>query len=523
MARTVLLRAMLNRLFNWEWRAVTELQDTSWLHLPKDLLRYGLKRELIQTFAGVEVRSAPDGGLRILPTEQYRHTRRPAIESILIARGTKFYADGMQKLTAPPSIADVTSAAELDGMRKAREIASASLPKPEPSWAAFIGRGQLISESELPSLLEEIQELGAAGDAIWAFAGSPILSQRLGLMRALFAVRHAGEAWQMKNGGFPAARALMANSTAGFTLYLQPPLLYRAPWYWGSMAMRAHRTMARTIATPERSTSLSWGSPLDSTAGHMFQAPAMPEPLHDPTESAEDREAFLLWWGEHVSDLVYVLSNLGYYRNEADEYRPERQFATVGSVERLFVTSIELMRLRKVSELLRKQLLFQVLHILDGLGLGNHEKNLHYTKQLASWHEVKASLPLGPQRCLTPLIEGGFEALRRVEETIWAKSRLQGGRLKVTKKDGAGQDDIVIDRARGEYLHLLRDTHHGYRKLVDNERDLSYLAAFTGELSERLPDLAWWYLVRLLDNPEELVSRYRERPVAAPPNAGATA
>jgi len=37
-----------------------------------------------------------------------------------------------------------------------------------------------------------------------------------------------------------------------------------------------------------------------------------------------------------------------------------------------------------------------------------------------------------------------------------------------------------MDRARGEYLHLLRDTHHGFRQIVNNRRDLSYLAAFTG-------------------------------------------
>ena len=477
----------------------------SWIRLPPDLLLSGPQRKVLSQFASLEVRSEPDGGMRVTTSEDYRRSGKPGIASMLVARGQVFEQTGLQRLLAPPLLAQTIPEQELQSMRLQRRAFVRMQEEPQPRWARFVGEVQLAPEEDLPSLLADIQADGAPEDSIWVFEADRVLSQRLALMRALFAARHAHEAWKLHDG-FPAGRALMMNSTAGFTIFLEPPLLYRAPWSWGNMVMRAHRTVARLLGAPLFSPR-SWGGPLDTLKGSMYEAPTIPDPPHQPVESLADREEFLLWWVDRVSTLIHILSDLTLYRDEHGEYRPERHFSTVLTVERLFVSALELMRLRTVSELLRKHLLFDLLDILHGHDLGDHEKNLQYTKQLAAWHEVESRLSPGVQRCIAPLVNGAFEALRGVEDGIWAASRRQGDKLLIDRKAGLGQDAIAIDRARGEYLHILRNSHHGFRDMVKNKRDLSYLATFTGELSNRLPDLAWWYLVRLLDDPTVLIGQ----------------
>ena len=94
-------------------------------------------------------------------------------------------------------------------------------------------------------------------------------------------------------------------------------------------------------------------------------------------------------------------------------------------------------------------------------GHGSHEENLHYTRQNNSWREPEPTLPEAVRRCLSPLIAGGHEALRSVEETIWARSWRTDDRLAADRKAGTGPEMVAIDSAGGEYIRILRDTHHG--------------------------------------------------------------
>jgi len=57
------------------------------------------------------------------------------------------------------------------------------------------------------------------------FEANPVLSRRFALMRALLAARYADEAWKEPQARFPCRESLMSNTTAGFAVYLYPPLL----------------------------------------------------------------------------------------------------------------------------------------------------------------------------------------------------------------------------------------------------------------------------------------------------------
>jgi len=155
------------------------------------------------------------------------------------------------------------------------------------------------------------------------------------------------------------------------------------------------------------------GGPLDFSVAHMFQSPGFPESLYEQRVTEDASSSFS--GGRSGVDLVYVLSNLRITGTTAGS-TPSHHFATVATVERLFVTSIELMRLRKVSELLRKQLLFQYSTFWTD-SPWYHEKNLHYTNQLKLWEEVH-SVSVGVQRCLSPSLTARLRS-QQVEQSIW--------------------------------------------------------------------------------------------------------
>jgi hypothetical protein len=218
----------------------------------------------------------------------------------------------------------------------------------------------------------------------------------------------------------------------------------------------------------------------------------------------------LRWWTEQLSQLLWLVTNPTRFVDETGTYSPSEHLGTVLTVERIFVTAVEIMRLRTKDEVLRKILLFQLLDLLEGHGMGNFVGNLHHDKQRALWLAMKPGLPEPVICAIEPVIDGAFQALSSIEEGFWRPSgRTAEGYLLINKKEGAGQEAIEINRARGEYIKVLRNSHHGFKDIANNPRNLSYLASHTGSLDDRLADLAWWYLIRIMNNPESLISRSR--------------
>lgn len=490
---------------------MTEPAPDGWVRLPPDLLVPTLKSEFLASFADLRVRVEPNGSWLIRTSEADRRASPPSITLTLLARGTEFEASGLKRLSALPPITQSTPAEELRAMRDARRSQVKRRGEPEPLWVRFAGEVQVADDPDLVPILRSVQEEGSPGDSLWLASAEPVLSHRLAMMRALFAQAHTHEVIQQEPfEGFPAAKALMANSTAGFSLFFQPPLLYGSPWLIGGAAMRLHSTVLRLLTTPELGKQMAWSDQLDSFHLGMYSGRAWPQPPREPMESMPDREALLVWWAARISRLVHRLGDLALFRDEVGGYDAAGHLGTVLTVERLFVSAVEIMRLRTKDDFLRKVLIFDVLDLLDGQGLGNHEKNLDHTKEVQRWFDLRAALPLPVVRCLSPVVDGAFEALHAVADGFWLPSRRTAdSRLLIDKKAGPGQEAIGIDRARGEYLRILRNSHHGFRNIVKNPRDLAYLASHDGGLDDRLPDLVWWYLVRLLANPEVLIRGHR--------------
>ncbi|MBI3429049.1 MAG: hypothetical protein HY050_03120, partial [Actinobacteria bacterium] len=307
--------------------------------------------------------------------------------------------------------------------------------------------------------------------------------------------------------GFPAARALMANLASGFTMYFSPLLLLDSPWVGGALAARPNATIIQLLTEPQPGRPRAWTDQLDSFKP-PYAGSAIWSGLATPIENLETREQILRWWASRISELLWIVSDPTRHVDRNGVYEPSIQFGVALTLERIFVTAVEVMCLKTKDEFIRKILLFDFLDLLQGLGMGNYERNLSHTTQHELWVLLKQTLPENVSRTFSPIIDGAFDALLQLDSGFWsAASRTPNNELLIRRKTGIGQDPISLDRARAQYVRVLRNSTHGFSDLANNPRNLSYLANHTAELDNKLPDLVWWYLIRILSNPME-ISRF---------------
>lgn len=483
-------------------------QDASggWIRIPADLRPNAIPKARFEEFPNLQVRENGDGSWSIKTVESYRNLLKPGIRLTLIARGLQFNRAGTERLNHLTPLAQSTPRETLDAMAFLRQRQADLREDPEPMWSRFAGEVTLAVDSELESKLNELQSVGDATDSLWLAEVDPVLSRRFAFMRALFAQKYTKDALNpIDFGGFPAARELMMNSSSSFPVFFLPFLLLNAPWVGGYMAMRPNAAIIRLLTNTVAGRTASWTDQLDSFVP-LYAGSAQPFGLGIRGEDLGTRESLLKWWTIQISKLLWIISDMTNFVNESNDYDPAQHFGATLSLERIFVTAVEIFRLKTKDEVLRKILLFDLLDLLDGNGLGNYVQNLSYDTQHDAWLLLKANLDEPIARSLSLIIENGFEALKNLGDDFWTTTnRGVDGSLAIERKDGHGVDTISLDRARGDFLRILRNSHHGFKKIAGKDRDLSFLASHTGALDNKLADLAWWFMIRLLSDPDVLL------------------
>lgn len=479
-----------------------------WVRIPTDLRPPNVSKAIFGDFPGLKIKEGPDGSWLFKTEEDYRRSVKPHILLSLLARGSEFESAGISRLE---NLAPITRSESLESLEIYAEYGrrqAETRSDDEPLWHRFHREVQVCLEPVLLSKLREFQSEGDGTDSLWLAEADQVLSRRFAFMRVLFALRHAKDSVLTENfTGLPAAEELMFSSFTAFTIYFHPLLLLNSPEVSGFTAPRPDATLIRLLTAPEPGRSRGWTDQLDFFQP-IWGGSARELEVVPPSESLETREELLQWWTARVSDLVCIISDPTRHTDREGSYEPSLHVGTTLTIERIFVTAVEIMRLKTKGEVLRKILFFQLLDLLEGHGMGNYTKNLSYRTQYVQWTSLRETLPEPVFRCLSPIIESAFKALQSVEEGFWlASSRTSEGHLLVTRKRGVGQDLISIDRAVGEYLKVLRNSHHGFKDITTDPRELSYLASHTGALNNKLPDLAWWYLVRILMNPSQVAPR----------------
>ena len=478
--------------------------DDKWVRIPSDVLPPTFDPTNFSKLAQAEFREVSTGKYRVALRETYLKSKVPKFELELLARGTSFEPTCANFLGRLPSIDKGMQRDEREWMIQARRFIQSQSEIPEPLWSRFSGEVQLVEDDQLLPLLSQIQSEGESGDSLLALAANECLSMRLAMMRAMFAQRHTKEAWKSMSEfvGFPAAKSLMSGSSNTFLPFFVPPLLLQSPWIWGTTVVRPGVTFLRMFEHPLMTRSQSDLNPMETFRSSMYDGPRLPRPVLPPTEGLEQREAFVHWWVDGASHLIHILGDFTRYRDRADEYSPSEHVAMVLSIERLFTIAIEIMKSRVENPVLRKWLLFDFLDVLEGLHVSDIEQSLSLKRRAESWQHLKIALPPVISDLLGGIIESALTGLEELDSSMWATSQLEVGGLRIIKSDGTSAEVIATDRVRGEYLRIVRNSQHGFKNILNNPRKLNYLASFTGELSNDIPDVIWCFLVDLISDPE---------------------
>lgn len=484
---------------------MTSSSVSGWICIPAELRPPSVPINRFADFPGLHLKEKADGSWIIKTNESYANSAKPGIKLTLVARGVQFEPAGLFRLRQLPLLIDSTPREQLVHFAEARQGQATIRGEEEPLWSRFSGDLQICVDDELESKLRELQSKGQNSDSLWLAEVDALLTRRLAFMRMLFAQKHTRDAIDAVDfAGFPAARGLMVHSGSGFTMFFSPLLLLNSPWVIGFNVARPNATLIRLLTIPEPGRPRGWTDQLDSFKPVYASSRVWPDTVV-PNTSLETREVILRWWTTHLSELLWLVTDPTRHTDGFGNYDPGVQLGVTLTMERIFVTAVEIMCQKTKDELMRKMLLFDFLDLLEGHGMGDYEKNLSHEKQYKLWSNLKESLPQEVAAAFSPVIEGAFEALSHLEKGFWSNAnRTSENKLLVNRKRGTGQDAISLDRAKGEYLRILRNSTHGFKDLASDPRRLSYLANHTAELHENLPDLVWWYLIRILVNPMEI-------------------
>lgn len=480
--------------------------EIGWLRIPLGMRPLNIPKQRFADFPSLQVKEEADGSWLIKTQEDYYGRAKPGIELSLLARGVHFERSGLNRLRNLNPLEGSTPPEQLEAYASLRERLITIRQDEEPLWYRFSGVLQITLDSDVEGKLQELQRLGRSSDSLWLAEASPILSKRLAFMRLLFAKQHTPAAISTTNFvGVPGARALMMNSSSSFTLFFHPFLLLDSPLVGGFTASRPYATIIRMLSETEPGRPKLWTDQLDSFQPSYAGSASWTGLGVRPSEDLATREQLLRWWATSVSKLLWVVTDPTRHSDLDGNYSPSAHLGVTLTVERFFVTAVEILCLKSKNEVLRKILLFDLLDLLEGHKMGDYETNLSYRKQYDEWSRLKGTLPESVANCLSPVIEGAFEALELVGNGFWSEAiRTSDGNLLVPSKNRPGQEVIGIDKAVTQYIKVLRNSHHGFRKIAKDPRDLFYLASHTGELDNRLSDLVWWYLIRMLSNPDRV-------------------
>ncbi len=481
-------------------------QIEGWVNIPFKDRPFSIPKSHFESFSHLKVKETVGGDWSVKELEEYSNIQNPRIELILLSKGNMQQRNAVFHLSQISQIEEVKHSQELQMYIEVLEQKLAIMDGPEPNWSTFQRILRLCPNSQLEANVGKIVEEALDGDLFWMAKCSLTFGARLATMRALFAHKYTNDAISAADFvGFPAARSLMLNSIGSFTLYFQPFFLINAPKLGGYSTNRAHATFIYQPNTEIKDQPNTWRSALETlkpfyAGDNAFRAQS------NSVFGIESRNICLNWWTNQISDLLWRISSLTRFADESNTYSSSKHFGAVLTLERIFITTVEIMRFRNTDNVICKNLLFELLDLLEGGGMGSYEVNLSVKRQRKIWEQIKSDLPNEFVDIISSRICGAFEAVEGIDAGFWIPSaRTESGNILIEKKSGLGKEEIAIDLARGHYLRILRDSHHGFKGIVNDPRKLSYLANHTGSLDERLPDLALWYLIRLLHNPKTLV------------------
>lgn len=348
--------------------------------------------------------------------------------------------------------------------------------------------------------------IGFTDASMHLISTEPHLQSRYGITRSLLQPEVTPPADGSDGPAFSSQLHFLQDINVGLGAYIEPLLTSLSPSVWGVTAPR----IAAVIV-------VCWGKLLvghrDLTADLLTLSVTRgyPAPLElDPVPSPSAYREALKWW---VSRLQLVFSELTEPANTVDE----TGFYTPAAALERMVTFEQLLRSAQVVATAvdphaRVLALFNVLDSVSGLiRTVNFSTltNLNSARKILA--TVAATIPEAAHPVLLPRAAAAVDALEKAQRGFFVDARLRGADILLPNAKSGVDEPVPLTKASELWIRILRNSQHGYDRPPDI-RERAILTAHTGEIPERLPDLAWLAVLSIFAQPE-LLRRNTQQPL----------
>jgi hypothetical protein len=342
---------------------------------------------------------------------------------------------------------------------------------------------------------------------------SSVIHRRMAAIRGLFSAEHApevldqGPEWQ----GFEAARGLHGQGLTGGSAWLELGAAVAAPLLFAIPLTRIQGSVVAIWPGLARGRRIE-GEMIDNFNASLLSAPELTargpsfmEPLFE-AYTAQCGVVFLKWWVEQVNRLLSIALDPRHHVGANGDYDPASHLAFTLDLERLFSCVLSTLVLSGRGELPRRLAFFEALDLLEGLGQGGWDATLSASRLETAIDDLDAVIPLDGRPLVIPRCRDALDAVRRLHKGFYAKTRVSSDGIRLPSKKG-GDETISFDNATSQYLRLIRNGGHTFRKTLSDPREMALLASHDGRLPASLSDIALVHLLRLVAEPWRLHPR----------------
>lgn len=279
--------------------------------------------------------------------------------------------------------------------------------------------------------------------------------------------------------------------------YLAPLEGALSPMVWTIPVRRVNGTVLISLGRPVAGTTRLPSNLLGTIA---FSGPGQSRPgrsmaaFSNPDASARA----ISWWVEHLDRVLSVATDPVTFSRDGN-YQPIVALQALATVEQVFGLVAAIQRGEQSSHATRTAM-FATLDTISSLRSTNLNALLTLSKAERALERLASSMGAAAAEVLLPNARAGVEALRSVQEEFFLTVADGQVSMATTGKRTS------LENAAVEYLALLRNAQHGFSTSKSNDRDKigTLLSIHTGRISADLSNLAWLYLLDLLNEPELL-------------------
>lgn len=316
-------------------------------------------------------------------------------------------------------------------------------------------------------------------------------------------------------GGFNSAKAHLNGATLGAWPFLAPSIATLAPFVTGVMSARAYANVIWLFGQPLAGSAHPTDELLAAIGQDHARFTRRRRGKERPEATASDALAAIQWWVSKTNLLFSIMTDITLFVDAQGGYEPVRHAAFLISVERLFTDVLEVLTNTGRNEGAKLRAAYDALDCIDGLRLGllpgmkkpTFADLTSTTKVARAVDDLERSLPSGVGAVVLPKCIEARDALEHVKEGFFLERHVGADGLVDVPVAGGGTREVLWDEAIRNYIRIDRNSAHSLLKEIDPVREPGKLVTFVahdGELDPAVADLAYLWLVTLLDDPERM-------------------